>query len=89
VNRRERPPRAAAAAPAADGALGYCLPPPAGLNKEEAASCRFTNVQSPVPAPQAESVAGGLMKYMPDRLMTTDWIGGPPDWSSDATGPRR
>ncbi|HVN77427.1 MAG TPA: hypothetical protein VMW38_00345, partial [Terriglobia bacterium] len=34
-------------APAADGALGYCLPPPAGLNKEEAASCRFTNVQSP------------------------------------------
>ena len=33
VNRRERPPRAAAAAPAADGALGYCLPPPAGLNK--------------------------------------------------------
>ncbi|HVN81250.1 MAG TPA: hypothetical protein VMW38_19835, partial [Terriglobia bacterium] len=58
VNRRERPPRAAAAAPAADGALGYCLPPPAGLNKEEAASCRFTNVQSPEagllrPAPRA------------------------------------
>ena len=40
-------------------------------------------------APQADAVVSGLQKYMPDRLMTTDWIGGPPDWSSDATGPRK
>ncbi|HVN77827.1 MAG TPA: DUF4038 domain-containing protein [Terriglobia bacterium] len=40
-------------------------------------------------APQVDSVVSGLQKYMPHRLMTTDWIGGPPDWSSDATGPRR
>jgi hypothetical protein len=39
--------------------------------------------------PQADAVASGLQKYMPDRLMTTDWIGGPQDWSSDATGPRK
>jgi hypothetical protein len=39
--------------------------------------------------PQADSVVSGLMKYMPDRLMTTDWIGGPPDWNSEVTGPRR
>ena len=29
------------------GALGYRLTPLLGLYKEEAASCRFTNVQSP------------------------------------------
>ena len=39
-------PRALPAAPAAGRALGYHLTPPLGLNKEEAASCRFTNVQS-------------------------------------------
>ncbi|HVN77848.1 MAG TPA: hypothetical protein VMW38_02520, partial [Terriglobia bacterium] len=54
-----RPPRGRRSrAPAADGALGYCLPPPAGLNKEEAASCRFTNVQSPVLAFQAKGLPG-------------------------------
>jgi len=40
-------------------------------------------------APQVDDVAEGIMKYMPDRLMTTDWIGGPPDWSSERSGPRR
>jgi hypothetical protein len=40
-------------------------------------------------APQVDSVVNGLKKYMPDRLMTTDWEGGPPDWSSDATGPHK
>jgi Protein of unknown function (DUF4038)/Putative collagen-binding domain of a collagenase len=40
-------------------------------------------------APQVDEVASGLMKYMPDRLMTTDWIGGPPDYNSDRTGPHR
>jgi len=40
-------------------------------------------------SPQVDSVAEGLMKYMPDRLMVTDWIGGPTDWSSDATGPHK
>jgi len=39
--------------------------------------------------PQVDSVVTGLQKYMPDRLMTTDWEGGPPDWSGDETGPRR
>ncbi len=39
--------------------------------------------------PQVDSVVSGLKKYMPDQLMTTDWIGGPPDYSSDATGPRK
>ena len=34
--------------------------------------------------PQVDSVVSGLKKYMPDRLMTIDWIGGPPDWNSDA-----
>ena len=40
-------------------------------------------------SPQVDSVVSGLKKYMPDRLMTIDWIGGPPDWSSDATGPHK
>lgn len=39
--------------------------------------------------PQVDSVVSGFEKYMPDRLVTTDWLGGPPDYSSDATGPRR
>ncbi|HVN81292.1 MAG TPA: hypothetical protein VMW38_20045, partial [Terriglobia bacterium] len=70
VNRRERPPRAAAAAPAADGALGYCLPPPAGLNKGEAASCRFTNVQSPDSGLSGQSV-GTLPLYALSIAPTT------------------
>ncbi len=40
-------------------------------------------------SPQIDRLVEGLKKYMPDRLMTTDWIGGPPDWSSDATGPHK
>ncbi len=40
-------------------------------------------------SPQVDSLVSGLTKYMPDRLITIDWIGGPPDWSSDATGPRK
>jgi len=40
-------------------------------------------------SPQVDSLVSGLEKYMPDRLMTIDWIGGPPDWSSDATGPHK
>ncbi|MGO8791030.1 MAG: DUF4038 domain-containing protein [Terriglobia bacterium] len=39
--------------------------------------------------PQVDSVVSGLEKYMPDRLVTIDWIGGPPDFSSDATGPHK
>ena len=39
--------------------------------------------------PQVDSVVSGLQKYMPDRLMTTDWIAGPPDYNSEATGPRK
>ena len=39
--------------------------------------------------PQVDSVASGLKKYMPDRLMTLDWISGPPDWSTDATAPHQ
>ena len=39
--------------------------------------------------PQVDSVVDGLKKYMPDRLMTTDWIAGPPDYNSDVTGPRK
>jgi len=42
-----------------------------------------------VVAPQADDVANGIMKYMPDRLMTIDWISGPPDWSSSRTEPHR
>ena len=37
--------------------------------------------------PQVDNVVSGLQKYMPDRLMTTDWENGPPDWTSDGTGP--
>ena len=40
-------------------------------------------------APQVDGVVSGLKKHMLDRLMTTDWIGEPPDWSSDATGSRK
>jgi hypothetical protein len=40
-------------------------------------------------SPQVDDVANGIMEYMPDRLMTTDWIGGPPDWDSNRTGPHR
>jgi hypothetical protein len=40
-------------------------------------------------APQVDDIASGIMKYMPDRLMTIDWNAGPPDWNSDQTGPRR
>jgi hypothetical protein len=32
--------------------------------------------------PQVDDVADGIMNYMPDRLMTIDWIAGPPDWKS-------
>lgn len=39
--------------------------------------------------PQVDNVVSGLEKFMPDRLVTIDWIGGPPDWSSDATGPHK
>jgi hypothetical protein len=39
--------------------------------------------------PQADAVAKGLQKYMPDRLMTTDWERGPSDSSTVQTGPRR
>ena len=37
--------------------------------------------------PQVDNVVSGLQKYMPDRLMTTDWENGPPGWTSDGTGP--
>ena len=37
--------------------------------------------------PQVDSVVNGLEKYMPDRLVTTDWENGPPGWTSDGTGP--
>ena len=40
-------------------------------------------------SPQVDSIVSGLKKYTPDRLMTIDWIGGPPDWSSDAPGPHK
>jgi Protein of unknown function (DUF4038)/Putative collagen-binding domain of a collagenase len=39
--------------------------------------------------PQVDSVVSGLEQYMPDRLITIDWIGGPPNWSSDQTGPHK
>ncbi len=39
--------------------------------------------------PQVDSVVSGLEKYMPDRLVTIDWISGPPHWSDDATGPHK
>lgn len=37
--------------------------------------------------PQVDSVVEGLEKFMPDRLVTTDWENGPPGWTSDGTGP--
>jgi hypothetical protein len=37
--------------------------------------------------PQVDSVVSGLEQYMPDRLVTIDWISGPPDWSSAHTSP--
>lgn len=40
-------------------------------------------------APQVDDVANGILKYMPDRLMITDWTGGPPHWNSENTGPHR
>ncbi len=39
--------------------------------------------------PQVDAVVSGLEKYMPDRLMTIDWISGPPDWSDAKTGPHQ
>ena len=39
--------------------------------------------------PQVDRVVNGLEKYMPDRLVTTDWENGPPGWTSDGTGPHR
>ena len=39
--------------------------------------------------PQVDRVVDGLEKYMPDRLVTTDWENGPPGWTSDGTGPHR
>jgi hypothetical protein len=39
--------------------------------------------------PQVDDVVRGLEQYTPDRLVTVDWIGGPPDWSSDRTGPHK
>jgi hypothetical protein len=39
--------------------------------------------------PQVDSVVEGLEKYMPDRLVTTDWENGPPGYTSDGTGPHR
>jgi hypothetical protein len=37
--------------------------------------------------PQVDSVVDGLKQYMPDRLMTIDWLGGPPDYSNDGKSP--
>jgi hypothetical protein len=42
-----------------------------------------------IDGPQADAVVEGLQKYMPDRLMTTDWERGPSDSSTLQTGPRR
>lgn len=42
-----------------------------------------------VVAPQVDDVASGIMKYMPDRLMTIDFCSGPPDWNNSRTQPHR
>ena len=39
--------------------------------------------------PRLISVVSGLEKYMPDRLVTIDWVNGPPDCTSDGTGPHK
>ena len=40
-------------------------------------------------SPQVDSMVAGIKKYMPDRLMTVDWIDGPPNWNCDLTSPHK
>jgi hypothetical protein len=40
-------------------------------------------------SPQVDSMVSGITKYMPDRLMTVDWIDGPPNWNCELTSPHR
>jgi hypothetical protein len=40
-------------------------------------------------SPQVDSMVTGIKKYMPDRLMTVDWIEGPPKWNCELTSPHK
>jgi hypothetical protein len=40
-------------------------------------------------SPQVDSIVTGIKKYMPDRLMTVDWIDGPPNWNCELTSPHK
>jgi Protein of unknown function (DUF4038)/Putative collagen-binding domain of a collagenase len=60
-----------------------------GKRYEDYTNVNFALGNDRLVSPQVDGVVKGLEKYMPDRLVTVDWIGGPPDWSSDGTGPHK
>jgi hypothetical protein len=58
-----------------------------GQRYQDQAHVNFLFGSDRLVVPQVDEVARGIMKYMPDRLMTTDWTGGPPDWKNKPGGP--
>jgi hypothetical protein len=60
-----------------------------GTRYKEYSHINFALGSDRLVSPQVDSIVAGIKKYMPDRLMTADWIDGPPNWNCELTSPHK